>query len=46
MASDRQANLEQTLTSVISLLETEQTLKKVRIPAFLDVAQSDQADNT
>lgn len=31
MASDRQANLEQTLTSVISLLETEQNLKKVSV---------------
>lgn len=30
--SDRQANLEQTLTSVIGLLETEQALKKVCPP--------------
>jgi len=28
--SDRQSSLDQTLTSVISLLENEQTLKKVR----------------
>lgn len=28
-SADRQANLDQTLTSVISLLENEQTLKKV-----------------
>lgn len=28
--SERQSNLDQTLTSVISLLENEQTLKKVR----------------
>jgi hypothetical protein len=29
--SDRQSSLDQTLTSVISLLENEQTLKKVRV---------------
>jgi hypothetical protein len=29
--SERQSNLDQTLTSVISLLENEQTLKKVRL---------------
>jgi len=32
--SERQSNLDQTLTSVISLLENEQTLKKVRPVSF------------
>jgi hypothetical protein len=33
--SDRQSSLDQTLTSVISLLENEQTLKKVRVSCVL-----------
>jgi hypothetical protein len=33
--SDRQSSLDQTLTSVISLLENEQTLKKVRVSCIL-----------
>lgn len=32
--SERQSSLDQTLTSVISLLENEQTLKKVRHPTL------------
>ena len=33
--SDRQSSLDQTLTSVISLLENEQNLKKVRVSCIL-----------